>query len=88
MTDQLNRIYAVNLMNRANVAFDARDVGVVASIIAVLEADVADWLEGQLLGSSPWQMKDQIVGDIHAGLHRPELPQPHPASASMESNLK
>jgi hypothetical protein len=85
MTDQLNRIYAVNLMNRANVAFDARDVGVVASIIAVLEADVADWLSAQPADT----ITDEApIRGVREGNYRPELPQPHPAAASLESNLK
>lgn len=88
MTEQENRLYAVNLMNRADVAFDVRDIAVVGKIIAVLEDDMADWLEAQLLGSHPWEMKDQIVTAVHSGSWRPELPPIKPAAASLESNVK
>lgn len=70
MNDQRNRIYAVNLMNRAGVAFDVQDVGVVAQIVQLLEADVADWLSGQLRGTVS---RERIVTAINAGQHRPAL---------------
>lgn len=85
MTEQENRLYALNLLNRADVAFDVRDIAVVGKIIAVLEADVADWLSSQLRGTVS---REQIVAAVRAGSHRPEMPQPHPASASLEGNLK
>ena len=70
MTDQENRLYAVNLLNRAGLAFDARDVGVVAGVIAVLEGDVADWLAAQLqlFGSAS---RERMVRSVQAGAHRP-----------------
>lgn len=85
MTEQENRLYAVNLMNRADVAFDVRDIAVVGKIIAVLEADVADWLSSQLRGTVS---REQIVAAVRAGSHRPELPPVKPAAASLEGNLK
>lgn len=85
MTDQENRLYAVNLMNRADVAFDVRDIAVVGKLVEIVEADVADWLSSQLRGTVS---REQIVAAVRAGAHRPDLPQPHPVSASMESNLK
>lgn len=83
--DQQNRLYAVNLLNRAVNAWDARDVGIVAAVIAELESDVAGWLDGDARGA--W-WREQIALAVRDGRHRPELPQPHPASASLESNLK
>ncbi len=85
MTEQENRLYAVNLMNRADVAFDVRDIAVVGKIIPVLEADVADWLSSQLRGTVS---REQIVAAVRAGSHRPELPPVKPAAASLEGNLK
>ena len=85
MNDQDNRLYAVNLLNRAEVAFDARDVGVLAKLIPLAEGDIADFLDSTR----------GVIGDLLAapagvrkGGHRPDLPQPHPASASLESNVR
>lgn len=96
MTDaneQIARLYAANLLNRAGVAFDARDVGVVARITAVLEADVRD-----LLGRYASEVEGfhsvapgfvRMAADLIAeGRHRPELPELKPASASLESNVR
>lgn len=85
MNDQENRLYAVNLMNRAGVAFDVRDIAVVAAIIGMVEDDVADWLSSQLRGTVS---REQIVAAVRAGSQRPEMPSIKPAAASLEGNLK
>lgn len=80
--DQLARIYAASLLNRsAGEAFDYRDV----AVLPLIEADLADWLESQLRGVVS---RGQIVAAVRGGQARPALPQPHPASASLEGNLK
>lgn len=76
MSDQHHRIYALNLLNRANVAFDVQDVGVVASIIQVLEADVADMLGRYALEVDGFHSVGggfvrTAVEAISAGRHRP-----------------
>jgi hypothetical protein len=85
MTEQENRLYAVNLMNRADVAFDVRDIAVVGKLIELIEGDVADWLSTRLRGTVS---REQIVAAVRAGTHRPELPPVKPAAASLEGNLK
>lgn len=85
MTEQENRLYAVNLMNRAGVAFDVHDIAVVAAIIGLVEGDVADWLSSQLRGTVS---REQIVAAVRAGSNRPEMPPIKPAAASLEGNLK
>lgn len=85
MTEQENRLYAVNLMNRADVAFDVRDIAVVGKLIELIEGDVADWLSTRLRGTAS---REQIVAAVRAGTHRPELPPVKPAAASLEGNLK
>lgn len=91
--DQKNRLYAVNLLNRAEVAFDARDIGVLAKVIAVLEADAGELLkryadEIDTFHSVAGGFVRGAADLIAEGKHRPELPQPHPASASLESNVR
>jgi hypothetical protein len=86
MTEQENRLYAVNLMNRADVAFDARDVAVVGKIIEVLEADVADLLnryaaEVDSFHSVAPGFVRNAAELIVEGRHRPELPPVKPADA-------
>ncbi|MFA5989718.1 MAG: hypothetical protein WC803_08945 [Sphingomonas sp.] len=85
MTEQENRLYAVNLMNRADVAFDVRDIAVVGKLIELIEGDVADWLSARLRGTVS---REQIVAAVRAGTHRPELPPVKPAAASLEGNVK
>lgn len=85
MTEQENRLYAVNLMNRADVAFDVRDIAVVGKLIELIEGDVADWLSTRLRGTVS---REQIVAAVRAGTHRPELPPIKPTAASLEGNLK
>lgn len=85
MTEQENRLYAVNLMNRADVAFDVRDIAVVGKLIELIEGDVADWLGAQLRGTVS---REQIVAAVRAGTHRPEFPPVKPAAAALEGNVK
>ena len=84
MTEQEDKVYAANLMQRANVAFDVHDIAVVGKIIAVLEADVADWLSSNLRGTVS---REQIVAAVRHGEARPDLPKVQPIGAP-ESNLK
>jgi hypothetical protein len=79
---QMNRVYAVNLMNRADVAFDARDVTVAGAIVPLLEADMAEWLARELRGTVS---REAILAAIRAGRHRPMLPQP---IIEMRSNVR
>lgn len=66
---QRDRIYAANLLTRAGLAFDARDIALVAKVLPILEGDVADWTGRWISGV--------YVGDrrreagIRAGRHRP-----------------
>ena len=85
MTEQENRLYAVNLMNRAGVAFDVRDIAVVVAIIGLVEGAFANWLSSQLRGT---MSHEQIVAAVRAGSNRPEMPPIKPAAASLEGNLK
>jgi hypothetical protein len=70
MNDQDNRLYAVNLMNRAGVAFDARDVGTVAAVLGVIEGDVANWLLSTLTGTAS---RERLVRAVTTGAHRPQM---------------
>ena len=93
MTEQLNRIYAVNLLNRAELAFEARDVALLARVIEVLEGDIAALVnryadEVDSFHSTGGGFARRVADLIAEGHHRPDLPQPHPAAASLESNLK
>jgi hypothetical protein len=45
-----NRTFAVDLMNRAGLAFDVPDVGLASGIIAALEAELGQWLAAELSG--------------------------------------
>lgn len=85
MTEQENRLYAVNLMNRADVAFDVRDIAVVGKLIELIEGDVADWLASH----APDMITDEApIRGVREGVYRPELPPVKPAAASLEGNLK
>lgn len=87
MTEQelRNRLYAVNLMNRADVVFDVRDIAIATKLINLIEADFSVWLSAWLRGTVAHA---QIVSAIRAGSHRPELPPMKPVAASLEGNLK
>lgn len=93
MTDQENRLYAVNLLNRAVNAWDARDVGIVAAVIAELERDIAGLLNRYAAdvegfhSVAPGFVRN-AASLIDEGQHRPELPPIKPAAASLEGNLK
>lgn len=91
--DQLNRLYAANLLNRAELAFDARDVALLGRVIELLEADIARLVhhyadEVDTVHSTGGGFARRVADLIAEGRHRPELPQPHPGSASLESNVK
>lgn len=93
MTEQEDRLYAVNLLNRAVNAWDARDVAIAAKVIATLEADVADLLNRY--AAEVEQFHSVAPGFVRSaaeliveGRHRPELPPIKPAAASLEGNLK
>ena len=69
MTEQENRLYAANLLNRvAGDHFDHNDVGVVARLLPQIEGDVADWLSGQLRGTVS---RELIVRAVRNGQARP-----------------
>lgn len=84
MTEQENRIYAADLLHRADVAFDARDIAVLGKVLATLEGDVADWLDGQLRRAVS---RTLITRDVRDGKYRPQVEQP-PVSGKPEGNLK
>ena len=93
MTEQENRLYAVNLLNRAELAFEARDIALLGRVIEVLEADVSALVnryadEVDTFHSTGGGFARRVAPLIAEGRHRPDLPKPHPASASLESNLK
>lgn len=68
MTEPDNRLYAVDLLKRADVAFDVRDVNVVAAIIGVIEGDFAAWVQRNVSGSVT---RDQMTLAVATGAHRP-----------------
>lgn len=75
-TEQENRIYALNLMNRlfeGSAAYNSRDIAVLARIIPLLEDDMADWLGAQLKGVVS---RERIATCVREGDWRPDLPQP------------
>jgi hypothetical protein len=79
MTEQEDRLYAASLLNRADVAFDARDTAVVGKVISVLEADVADLLKryaGQVadIHSAAPTFLLAAASQIAEGRHRPAMP--------------
>lgn len=70
--DQAARRYAANLLNRLDdQAFDHRDVAVLARIIPLLEADLADWLHGELRGVVS---RFLVVSAVREGRARPLSP--------------
>lgn len=77
MTDDTrNRIYALDLLKRADVAFDARDMTVVAAILPVIERDIAAFLEANGGGHDRF---------IFSGAYRPAQPEP---ITEMRSNVR
>lgn len=68
MTEQENRIYALALLNQTfpdTGAFDVRDIAVLAKVIPLIEANIADWAQTQQPGI------DRIAS-IRAGCPRPK----------------
>lgn len=84
MTEQENRQYAVDLLNRSDVLFDVVDIAILSKALATLEGDIADWLDGQLRTAVS---RTLITRDVRAGKYRPTLTQP-PVSGKPEGNLK
>lgn len=84
MTEQENRQYAVDLLNRSDVLFDVNDIAVLAKALATLEGDIATWLDGQLRTAVSRTLITRAVRD---GKYRPELNQ-QPVSGKPEGNLK
>lgn len=66
--EQRDRIYAADLLNRAGIAFDARDLAVVAKLIPLLEDDVARWLARSLRIAVS---RELTVAAVREGQHRP-----------------
>lgn len=86
MTEQENRIYAADLLHRADVAFDARDIAVLAKVLGTLESDMADWLATRLRGTVS---RDLIVSAARAGQYRPTKALDESiATGKPEGNLK
>lgn len=84
MTEQDNRMYAADLMKRSDVAFDARDIAVLAKVLGTLEGDVSNWLNFSLNVAS---LRERMVNGVRAGLYRPQLDRA-PVSDKPEGNLK
>lgn len=76
MTDQANRIYALDLLNRAGTAYDVRDIAVVASIIPLIEGDVVAAIERPTLIGSDGAARAIIATRIGTGCHRPNSEPP------------
>lgn len=67
--EQADRQYSANLLNRLEGRlFDHRDVALVAFVIPLIEADVADWLNNNLRGTVS---REKIVASVRAGEARP-----------------
>lgn len=84
MTEQENRLYAVDLLNRSLVTFDACDIAILAKVLGTIEGDIAAWLDGQLRTAVS---RTLITRDVRDGKYRPALIQP-PVSGKPEGNLK
>ncbi len=70
MIDNANRLYALDLLHRAGTAYDARDISVIASILPLVEADVAEWIDP--VDSPNFSLADEI----RRGAHRPNSEPP------------
>src|SRR3546814_7899074 len=66
--DRRARIYALNLLNRLGREFDLATVNQVAAVLPLIEADVADWLAGEMVGTAS---RTPTVAGVRAGKHRP-----------------
>lgn len=62
------RIYALNLLNRLGKPFDIGEVNSLAEVLPLIEADVADWLAGEMVGTAS---RTLTVAGVRAGKHRP-----------------
>ena len=76
MNDQANRLYALNLLNRANADFNQHDVALVAAIIPLLESDVGDMIDGMVgqpdtIGTLGGMKLHLASTKLATGLHRP-----------------
>lgn len=58
------RHFAVEVMNRAGLAFDAPDVARAGKVIEQLESDFAVWLEHQLQGVV---VVDDVIAAVRSG---------------------
>jgi hypothetical protein len=68
--EQVDRQYAAELLNRIEGRlFDHRDVVLVAFVIPLIEADVAEWLNSNLRGTVS---REKIVAAVRAGEARPD----------------
>lgn len=74
MTDNANRLYALDLLHRAGTAYDARDISVIASIIPLIEADVVATVE-KPIGDGTTAAHAIIAARIGTACHRPN-PEP------------
>ena len=61
------RRFAVEVMNRAGVAFDVPDVARTGKVIEQLEADLASWLEQQLRAVV---IVDDVIAAVRSGQWR------------------
>lgn len=62
------KIYALHLLNRLGKPFDVREVNNLAAVLPLVEADVADWLTGEMVGTAS---RTLVVAGVRAGKHRP-----------------
>jgi hypothetical protein len=61
------RRFAVEVMNRAGLAFDAPDVARVGKVMEQLEADLATWLDQELHGGV---LVADVIAAIRSGAWR------------------
>ncbi len=66
--DRRAKIYALHLLNRLGKPFEVREVNNLAAILPLIEADVADWLTGEMVGTAS---RTLTVAGVRAGKHRP-----------------
>lgn len=75
MTEQENRLYAVNLLNRADVVLSTERIAVVGKIVELVEADLIAGLQA-FRDASPRPAFEPvelvaIFFEIEKGAHRP-----------------
>lgn len=71
---QEDRLFAADLLNRAGLDFDAREVGMVAAAVRRLERELAEWVD-----RTPRERgRHALAQDIAAGRAR----QPHRREAA------